>query len=119
MQKFLDETRASVKEALTTEKAAQKDYVSFVRDSNAMIDSKTREVVEKKDLSAKQTEEHSQLASDGEENDDAIKGLGEYLQRLHRTCDATLADFTANQQARTDEMDSIREAIAVLSGSSR
>jgi len=119
MEKFLDETRASVKEALATEKAAQTDYVSFVHDSNAMIDSKTREVVEKKDLSAKQAEEHSQFASDGEENDDAIKGLAEYLQRLHRTCDATLADFTSNQKARTDEMDSIREAIAVLSGSSR
>merc|ERR1719343_1697471 len=103
-------------EARAEEKDAQGDYETLMQDSAE------KRTADSKSLSEKQaTKADTEAAVEGHEDDkaSATKSLGatnKYIASLHTDCDWLLKYFDMRQQARADEMDSLRNAKAVLSG---
>merc|ERR1719479_157275 len=103
-------------EAETQEKDSQADYESTMKDSaeKRALDSKT---VAGKSATKADLEGDLQAAQDGK--DSASKELMatlKYIQSLHGECDWLLQYFDARKEARANEVDSLKNAKAVLSG---
>jgi len=103
-------------EAEAEEKNAQADYETL------MTDSAEKRTADSKSLSEKNAAKaDTEAALEGQEEDKAsiAKQLGatmKYIASLHAECDWLVKYFDVRQQARADEVDSLQNAKAVLSG---
>jgi DNA repair exonuclease SbcCD ATPase subunit len=117
VEKFIKETIQSKEEAESEEQKAQSDYESFVHETNESVVSKSKSIVKKKELKAQAEQDLLQAKDDTKENQADLEELEKYKAELHRSCDFVVKNFDMRQAARQGEMDSIHEAIAILSGS--
>merc|ERR1719446_1705156 len=103
-------------EAEVTEKDAQEDYETFMKDSaeNRAQDSKT--LTDKEgalaELKAGLEQQKSDLASTQKE----LGATNQYIHTLHLECDWLLKYFDMRKEARANEIDALGKAKAVLSG---
>lgn len=116
IQMIIEDAKRTEAELSSTEQKAQEDYGSFVSGATASIEAdrksieqKTAEVAEAK--GEKSETEASQLA-----NDEELATLTDLLKTHHLECDYVIKYFDIRQQARQEEMDSIKDAKAILSG---
>jgi len=116
IQMIIEDAKRTEQELSSTEQKAQEAYGSFVQDAKTSIEAdrksieqKTAEVAEAK--SAKSETEAAQLA-----NDEELATLSDLMKAHHLECDYLLKYFDIRQQARQEEMDSIKDAKAILSG---
>jgi chromosome segregation ATPase len=103
-------------EAKATEKNAQADY------EQAMSDSASKRATDSKTLADKQKAK-AETAADMEANTEekaattkTLMATLEYIQSLHAECDWLLQYFEVRKEARTGEIESLKNAKAVLSG---
>jgi len=104
-------------EAETSEKDSQKDYEAMMADSKAKRASDSKAVTDKESAKAN-LESEAQTHKD--EMASATKQLaanGEYIQGLHATCDWLVEHHQVRKDARASEVDSLKNAKAVLAGS--
>jgi len=110
-----DSTRAE-QELQTDENAAQKRYGEFVSSTAASIEAARGSIAEKE----KQVAETESALSETKEgqlaNKASLENLATLLTALHADCDFVMKYFKLRQEARQQEMDSIKEAKAILSG---
>jgi len=105
-----------IAEAEAEEKDGQADYETL------MADSAEKRTADSKSLSQKQAakaDTEAALEQHGEDHASTSKELGatmRYIGSLHTECDWLLKYFDVRQQARSDEIDSLNNAKAVLSG---
>merc|ERR1712066_276156 len=105
-----------IAEAEAEEKDAQADYETM------MADSAEKRTADSKSLSEKmRAKADTQAAVEGHEDEKAsasreLGATNKYISELHVECDWLMKYFDVRQQARADEMDSLRNAKAVLSG---
>merc|ERR1719476_279076 len=103
-------------EGKTTEADAQADYESMMKDSAE------KRVTDSDALAAKQSAKaglESDLAALNDEHAATTSELAatlEYIASLHAECDWLLKYFDVRKEARNGEIDSLRNAKAVLSG---
>jgi len=103
-------------EAKATEANAQADY------EQAMSDSAAKRATDSKTLADKQKAK-AETAADMEANTEekaattkTLMATLEYIQSLHAECDWLLQYFEVRKEARTGEIESLKNAKAVLSG---
>merc|ERR1719198_2083 len=111
--KDLDQEMTTAK---TEEKDAQADYEQAMTDSaeKRALDSKTLT-----DKGAAKAEAQASLETNTEEKAATTKELMatmSYIQSLHAECDWLLQYFDVRKEARDGEIDSLKNAKAVLSG---
>merc|ERR1712151_341272 len=103
-------------EAETEEKDAQADYKQLMKDSAAKrtTDAKalTAKGAAKADMEA-ELQAHKGSVADGKKE---LMATHKYIASLHAECDWLLQYFDARQAARTGEIESLKQAKAVLSG---
>jgi len=108
------EKETTVAEA--NEKDAQSDYEKLMADSKAMRIENSKLVEDKTAAKADATG----AAETHEENlavvQTKLKGAEDQLGVLHQDCDWLLSNYDSRQEARTDEIESLKKAKAVLSG---
>merc|ERR1712228_356660 len=113
---LLTDLDKEIAEAEAEERDAQADYETL------MADSAEKRTADSKSLSQKQAakaDTEAALEQHTEDHASASKELGatlKYIGSLHTECDWLLKYFDVRQQARSDEIDSLRNAKAVLSG---
>jgi len=116
LQQIIDDAKAMESEAIRSEEDAQKGYEDFVKETNASIDAKSKEMVNKSEEKAKTearlVEEKKTLESVMTE----LEGLANYNAELHQSCDFILKNFDIRQQARDEEVEALKQANAILSG---
>lgn len=117
IQQIIEDSKALETEAVAGEQEAQANYQTFVKDSNDMIEKLTESVSMKTGAKATAKLDLEQDKSDLQSTEGELQALGEYEADLHRDCDFVLKNFNIRQKARLDEMDSIQQAKAILSGS--
>merc|ERR1719422_2897744 len=103
-------------EADTDEKNSQSDYEQMMKDSAAKRTSDSVALTEKESAKA---DTEAELQGHTDKKDEGAKELMvtmKYISSLHTECDWLLKYFDARQQARADEIDSLNNAKAVLSG---
>merc|ERR1711957_377725 len=103
-------------ESETEEKDAQGDYEDMMRDSKEKRASDSKSLTEKQSTKA---ELETSLESNVEDKTSSGKELmatHEYIAALHAECDWLLKYFDTRKQARSEEVDALEKAKAVLSG---
>eukprot|EP00397_Hematodinium_sp_SG-2012_P017423 GEMP01017815.1.p1 GENE.GEMP01017815.1~~GEMP01017815.1.p1 ORF type:complete len:664 (+),score=204.81 GEMP01017815.1:243-2234(+) len=117
LDQIIQDAKAMEAEAIQDESDAQEAYEELVKESNRSVEEKTKGRVNAE--KAKAETEQSVV-----ESDQRLDGLNVELSQLanekadvHKSCDFTLKNFEIRQQARDEEVDALRQAKAILSGS--
>jgi len=118
LEQIISEAKQLEGDAIKAEADSQKAYESFVKDSNKSLGEKNRDLINKS--SDKAQNEADKTAS--EEAKDAASAEQQQNMNenadLHKSCDFTLQNFDVRQASLEQESEALRQAIAVLSGSS-
>merc|ERR1719152_1118788 len=105
-------------EAIRGEEDSQKSYEDFVKDTNTSIDEKTKDIVSKSDMKAKAEQEKVEAETEHESTMETLEELMSENADLHKSCDFTLKNFDLRQTARDDEIEALKQALAMFSGAS-
>merc|ERR1719162_2417827 len=103
-------------EAKTSEKDAQADYEQLMDDAADERAADSKALTEK---GAAKADTEAKLLAHKEERTSTAQGLMatlEVIHALHGECDWLLQYFSVRKEARSDEIDSLVKAKAVLSG---
>lgn len=103
-------------EAETDEKDSQADYEVMMKDSAAKRTTDSKVLTEK---SSAKADMEAELQASTEAHKDAGRELmatTKYIASLHAECDWLLQYFEARKEARASEVESLKQAKAVLSG---
>jgi len=116
MQQIIEDAKSMEAEAIRGEEDAQKAYEDFVKETNASIESKSKDIVNKSENKA--TAE-ADLVETKEAKDSAmleLEQLSNYNAELHQSCDFVMKNFEVRQTARDEEIEALKQAKAILSG---
>jgi len=116
MDMITKELESEMKDAEYDEKTAQTEYAELMADSQDSRAQDTKSITEKD--TAKATLE-SKLISAKESKTLSVEKLTEnanYIFDLHSSCDFIMESFDMRKEARTNEMESLKNAKAVLAG---
>lgn len=116
LEKIISDCSSEEAALITEEEHSQKAYEAVVKDLNEGItaneEATTQKTQEVEAASGQKSETEGSLLANGEE----ITKLDHMLKGRHTECDWLLQYFDVRQQARQEEIDSIAEAKAILSG---
>merc|ERR1719486_1156334 len=113
---LLADLTKEITEAKTTESDAQADYEQAMKDAAEKRADDTQTLADKQKAKA---ETEAQMEADSEEKTGTTKSLMatlEHIQSLHGECDWLLQYFEVRKEARAGEIESLKNAKAVLSG---
>jgi len=118
LEQIIAEAKQMEADAITGEADSQKAYESFVKDTNKGLDERNRDTVNKQ--AAKAQAEEDLVAAQGQKDTEAAEQQQNQNENLalHQSCDFTLNNFETRQAALEQEMESLRQAKGILSGSS-
>merc|ERR1719393_1131952 len=118
MDTIISDLGNDMKDMEYEEKTAQKDYAELMADSQAAragdtkaLTGKTTTKAETEDLLMTTKEIRSATATD-------LKQVQTVIQDLHAACDFIMENFDLRKEARTNEIEGLKNAKAVLSGAS-
>jgi len=118
MQGIINDAKAMEAEAIRGEEDSQKAYEDFVKETNLSIDAKTKDITNKSEMKARAESDKVEAETEKE----AVMGELEQLMNenadLHKSCDFTLKNFELRQTARDDEIEALKQALAMFSGAS-
>jgi len=116
MDSIIKDLENEMKAAEFEEKTAQKDYAELMSDSQATRAQDVKSITDKeaakaelegKLVTAKQTRAATM---------DDLNSVQAMIQDLHKSCDFLMSNFDLRKESRTDEIESLKNAKAVLSG---
>jgi len=113
IQQIIYDSQAMEQEVIRSEEDAQKAYEDFVKDTNSSIEAKSKDIVNKSEtkadlVEAKESKEAVMLE---------LEQLVNYKAELHSSCDFVMKNFEIRQTARDEEIEALKSAKAILSGS--
>jgi len=117
IEQIIEDSRALENEATAGETSAQKNYETFVTDSNALIAKLTESASMKTKAMSTASVDSETAKSDLESTNGELAGLAKYEGDLHADCDFVTNNFSIRQKARLEEMEAIQQAKAILAGS--
>merc|ERR1712190_65544 len=116
IQQIINDAEAMEAETIRSEEDAQKAYEDFVKDTNASIEAKSKDIVNKSETKA-QTESDLVATKDSKESTMLeLEQLSNYNAQLHQSCDFVMKNFDLRQTSRDEEVEALKQAKAILSG---
>merc|ERR1711972_294661 len=94
IQQIISDAKAMEAETIRSEEDAQKAYEDFVKETNASIEAKSKEIVNKSELKAKA---ETDLVETKEAVMLELEQLSNYNAQLHQSCDFVLKNFDLRQ----------------------
>jgi len=116
IQQIISDAKAMEAEAIRSEEDAQKAYEDFVKETNASIEAKSKEIVNKSEEKAKTEGELVETKEAKEAVMLELEQLSNYNAELHQSCDFVMKNFDVRQTARDEEVEALKQAKAILSG---
>merc|ERR1711865_1021625 len=116
IQQIINDAKAMEAEIIRSEEDAQKAYEDFVKATNASIEEKSKDIVNKSEEKAKAEGDLVQAQEDKEGVMLELEQLSNYNAQLHQSCDFVTKNFEIRQTARDEEIEALRQAKAILSG---
>merc|ERR1712183_1111301 len=116
LEQIINDAKAMEAETIRAEEDAQKAYEDFVKETNASIEAKSKDIVNKSESKAKAEAD----LVEAKENKEAVmlelEQLANYKAELHSSCDFVMKNFVIRQTARDEEIEALKQAKAILSG---
>merc|ERR1712176_1631850 len=109
IEQIINDAKAMEAEAIRSEEDAQKAYEDFVKETNASIEAKSKEIVNKSELKAKAESDLVETKEAKEAVMLELEQLSNYNAQLHQSCDFVLKNFELRQTARDEEVEALRQ----------
>merc|ERR1719240_866105 len=103
-------------EASRDEKTAQKEYVELMAESQVSRAQDVKSITDKKNSKAVLEEKIAEAKEERKMSFDELNNIHEYISELHTSCDFIVENFDLRRQARANEMESLKNAKAVMEG---
>merc|ERR1712003_526614 len=116
IQQIIADAKAMEAETIRSEEDAQKAYEDFVKETNASIEAKSKDIVNKSEVKAKAESELVATKDSKEATMLELEQLSNYNAQLHQSCDFVMRNFELRQTARDEEVEALKQAKAILSG---
>jgi len=116
LEQIISDAKAMEAEALRSEEDAQKAYEDFVKGTNASVQSKGKDIVNKSETKAKAESDFIEAKEAKEGVMLELEQLSNYNANLHSSCDFVLKNFDLRQTGRDEEVEALKQAKAILSG---
>jgi hypothetical protein len=116
IQEIINDAKAMEAEAIRSEEDAQKAYEDFVKETNASVEAKSKDIVNKSESKAKAESELVEAEKEKENVMLELEQLANYKAELHSSCDFILKNFELRQTARDEGIEALKQAKAILSG---
>jgi len=116
IEQIIADAKAMEGEAIRAEEDSQKAYEDFVKETNASIETKSKDIVGKSDDKAQAEAELVEAQEAKEAALAELEHLANYKTELHQSCDFILKSFDLRQTARDEEVEALQQAKAILSG---
>jgi len=113
---IIEDAGRTVEEMNADEQKSQADYSDYVAATTSSIEADRESIAEKEKQVASTESEKSETEESQLANQASLDKLAELLQGIHNQCDYIIKYFDIRQSARTEEMEAIEEAKAILSG---
>merc|ERR1719337_826266 len=118
MSGIINDAKAMEAEAIRGEESAQKTYEEFVMDTNASIEEKVKDITAKTEAKAKAETAKVEATTERDDVLGELEQLANENADLHKSCDFTLKNFEIRQTARDEEIEALKQSIAMFSGAS-
>merc|ERR1719379_96368 len=118
MDSIVADLKMSIGEAEHEEKTAAAGYTDLMADSQASRASDSKAITDKSAAKADLEAKIVKMKEDEALTKDALVNVHAYISELHGSCDFILDNFQLHSEARKNEIESLKNAKAVLSGAS-
>jgi hypothetical protein len=118
MQGIINDSKMAEAEAITAEEDSQKAYELFVKDTNESLTEKTKSLINKQEVNGKVEAKKAEKEVQRDETLAQLEQLAAELHDLHISCDYLLKNYEIRTQARDEEVEALKQAIAMFSGAS-
>jgi len=116
LELIIADAKQMEKEALRDEQDSQTNYAKFVTDANTSVRNAQTQVESATVTKAKASAEKAEQEATLSDTEKILATLKSENANLHQQCDFTMKNYGVTQEARAQEMESIAQAKAVLSG---
>merc|ERR1719324_1477496 len=118
MEMMIKDLKTDHSDAEYAEETAQKDYEKLMAASQKSREQMAESITEEESANAEWGEKIETAKTDQASTTDALAKLKELIAGLHAECDFLLENYDARKEARTNEVEGLKNAKAVLSGAS-
>eukprot|EP00397_Hematodinium_sp_SG-2012_P017840 GEMP01018254.1.p1 GENE.GEMP01018254.1~~GEMP01018254.1.p1 ORF type:complete len:652 (+),score=206.87 GEMP01018254.1:22-1977(+) len=116
LNQIITDTKTLEAEAQRAEDDTQKAYEGFVAETNRSVETKTKGSINAEENKAKKEVERSEAQEEREGLQFKLDELANAETDFHKSCDFVLKNFEVRQEAREQEVQSLRQAKDILSG---
>merc|ERR1719395_386993 len=116
MDMMVKDLKTDHTEAKHAEETAQKDYERLMSTSQKSREQMAKSITEKESADAEYMEKLENAKTDQASTTDALQKLHEFIAGLHADCDFLVENYDVRKEARTNEVEGLKNAKAVLSG---
>jgi len=116
MDMIVRDLEMDAKDAEYEEKTAQKDYATLMSDSQATRAQDGKSITDKEAAKAQMEGQLQDLNEKKSASNDELVGIAQMIQNLHQSCDFIMKNFDMRKEARSNEIESLKNAKAILSG---
>merc|ERR1719352_732094 len=116
MDQMVDDLKSDMTEAKHAEETAQADYERLMKASQETRAANAKSITEKEGAKAGWQEKIETAKEDQASTKDQLLKIGEYISGLHGSCDFLVENYDLRKEARTNEIEGLKNAKAVLSG---
>merc|ERR1719473_1873003 len=109
MDEMVNDVKSDMTDAKHAEETAQKDYEDLMSASQKTRAANAKSITEKEGAKAGWQEKIETA------KEDQLMKIGEYITGLHGSCDFLVENFDLRKEARTNEIEGLKNAKAVLS----
>jgi peptidoglycan hydrolase CwlO-like protein len=118
MDMMMTDLKTEHSDAKHAEEMAQKDYENLMAASQKTRTTNAESITQKETASADWTEKIENSKEEQASTTLALAKLAEYIAGLHGSCDFLVENYDARKEARTNEVEGLKNAKSVLSGAS-
>merc|ERR1719263_1447838 len=113
MDMMMNDLKTEHTEAEHAEEMAQKDYENLMAASQKTRATNAESITEKESAASEWTENIENAKTEQASTTDALAKLKEYIAGLHSSCDFLMENYGARKEARTNEIEGLKNAKSV------
>merc|ERR1719393_681148 len=116
MDMMIGDVKTDLTESEHAEEMAQKDYENLMAASQKTRATNAESITEKESASAEWTVKIENAKTEQASTTEALAKVKEYIAGLHSSCDFLIENYGARKEARTNEVEGLKNAKSVLAG---
>merc|ERR1719263_1022424 len=116
LDNLLGDVKMQQQEEEMNEAQAQKDYDEIATKTKASRESKVQDTIDNEDVLTSLSEQLLDVKKENDQTKSEHLSVEEKLAAMHASCDFLLKNHGERQKARSEEVESLKNSLAVLSG---